>query len=43
MRNMKIAPNFFISKTLKCLNIYLFNHFATDVVETLIGDYATAA
>ena len=39
--NMNFASNF--SSYLKYLNVYLFNYFATDVVETLIGDYATAA
>ena len=38
---MNFASNF--SSYLKYLNVYLFNYFATDVVETLIGDYATAA
>ena len=34
---------FYILKTLNRLNVYFFNHFATDVVEPLFGDYATAA
>ena len=30
-------------KKVKSLNLSLFCHFATDVVEPLFGDYATAA